>query len=90
MSSQDNSKFTEEPKSLPGPLIVFGTKSSPCGGEGCYCEGEKGICLIIKLGISNGSQLETNEGLAELIELPGNLMRVNIHQEQNPSKNLSL
>lgn len=30
------------------PTIIFGTKSKPCRNDnGCYCDGNKGICLLI-------------------------------------------
>ena len=52
--SQNFSSETEQVNSVPefsvsgGTTIIFGTRSKPCGSNnGCYCEGNKGLCLLI-------------------------------------------
>lgn len=58
------------------PRIIFGTRSHPCGKDsGCYCEGDRGVCLIIEpnnfAGDPGTAVLAANQGIAELELLGG-------------------
>lgn len=76
-SCEDQLHLSEESgtmiKKAAWPKIIFGTRSHPCGGDGCYCEGDKGICLIIDpqpISAAPGS-LQTGEGYGDWTVLPG-------------------
>lgn len=78
-----------------GIKIVFGTRSHPCGKDaGCYCEGDRGVCLIIEWKLAvDSSFLSTipNEGIADVELLPGNKIKFNMLKDNSvvtPSQNL--
>jgi len=77
-------------KGFQWPTIIFGTHSKPCGsGAGCYCDGDKGICLLINPKSVNiegniaDIPLGTNEGIAEVMILDARTLKIKMLRDDS-------
>ncbi|MFB6258474.1 MAG: hypothetical protein ABEH38_07255 [Flavobacteriales bacterium] len=68
------------------PTIVFGTKSKPCGkNDGCYCDGDKGLCLLINPEIAGSNpDLEEGEGYGDIF-IQDDQVVLGIRDDHDPS-----
>src|SRR5699024_6461131 len=70
------------------PTVIFGTKSRPCGKEkNCYCEGDRGICLLINphkvKDYSTGSNLSTNTGIGKFEIISSYLIKITMLEDNS-------
>ncbi|KAF5042885.1 hypothetical protein DSECCO2_508000 [anaerobic digester metagenome] len=92
-SSKQSDQISDSQMVLKGfqwPTIIFGTHSKPCGsGAGCYCDGDKGICLLINPksvnieGNLNDVPLGTNEGIAEVMILDSKTIKIKMLRDDS-------
>src|SRR5690606_28158274 len=86
---QKNDSQTELSFAAGWPTLIFGTRSKPCGSSSeCYCEGDRGICLIIEPRVASPTQVanhvfEVNEGAATLSILNSSEMLIEMQVDNS-------
>ncbi len=70
------------------PTIIFGTRSHPCGKDNnCYCEGDRGICLLINPDKTTENPgdvtLGTNTGIGTFELISSSLLKIKILRDNS-------
>mgnify|MGYP000961132348 CR=1 FL=1 len=66
-----------------GNVFVFGTRCHPCGEPGCYCVGDRGLCIIIRIDKILKSAIKShsflpNSGAGEITLLSNNQLKLSM------------